>query len=62
MQAARSQPRAAAQDLHHLTLGPGPAVEEEWLAAGLVLPDLTAMREYRISRVRAQLLGSVPHH
>ena len=48
---------AAGQELHHATLGPGPALEGEWLAAGLALPDLTAMREYRIGRVRSQLLA-----
>ncbi|MDW3179022.1 MAG: Xaa-Pro peptidase family protein [Acidimicrobiia bacterium] len=45
----------AATDLHHLTLGPGPALENEWIAAGLELPDVEAMRRYRIDRVRAQM-------
>ncbi len=47
--------RAAGQELHHLTLGPGPKLEAEWLAAGLQLPDLVARREYRIERVRQQM-------
>ncbi len=41
--------------LHHLTLGPGPALTAEWVAAGLELPDLTALRRYRNDRVREQL-------
>ncbi len=56
MQTHGSQLRAAGQDLNHINLGPGPVVEAEWLAAGLELPDLGAMREYRINRVRAQLI------
>lgn len=56
MQARASQERAAGQELHHITLGPGPVVEAEWLAAGLDLPNLENMREYRIGRVRSQLL------
>lgn len=41
--------------LHHLTLGPGPALTVEWVAAGLELPALPALRQYRNDRVRAQL-------
>jgi len=36
-------------------LGPGAALEAEWLAAGLELPDRAAMRRYRVERVRQQL-------
>ena len=36
-------------------LGPGPELEAEWVAAGLRLPDRTAIRRYRIERVRSQL-------
>lgn len=56
MQTHGSQLRPAGQELHHINLGPGPVVEAEWLAAGLELPNLGAMREYRINRVRAQLI------
>jgi Xaa-Pro dipeptidase len=41
--------------LHHLSLGPGPALTAEWVAAGLTLPDLARMRRYRLDRVIAQL-------
>jgi Xaa-Pro dipeptidase len=47
--------RAAGAEGHHLVLGPGPAIEAEWTAAGLELPDVEAMRDYRIDRVRRQL-------
>ena len=52
---ASAEVHRAATDLHHLTLGPGVALEAEWLADGLELPDLAAMRQYRIDRVRAQM-------
>ena len=52
---ASAEVHRAATDLHHLTIGPGPALEAEWLADGLELPDLVAMRQYRIDRVRAQM-------
>lgn len=45
----------AAGPLHHLALGPGAALTAEWVAAGLELPDLRALRRYRLDRVRAQL-------
>ncbi len=45
----------AGTELHHLELGPGPALEAEWQAAGLTLPDLPAMRSYRLDRIRRQL-------
>ncbi|MGB3186984.1 MAG: Xaa-Pro peptidase family protein [Ornithinimicrobium sp.] len=57
MKASASQERAAGQELHHITLGPGPDVEAEWLAAGLVLPNVDAIRTYRIGRVRRQLIA-----
>jgi Xaa-Pro aminopeptidase len=45
----------AAGEGHHLTLGPGSALAAEWLADGLVLPDLDAMQQYRFDRVQEQL-------
>jgi Xaa-Pro aminopeptidase len=45
----------AGTELHHIQLGPGPALEAEWLAAGLSLPDLPQMRQYRLDRVIDQL-------
>ena len=38
--------------------GPGELAEGEWQAAGLAAPDMTAIREYRLNRVRAQLKAS----
>lgn len=39
-------------------LGPGPELEAEWIAAGLQLPDRSALRRYRLERVREQLRGA----
>lgn len=36
-------------------LGPGEPALSEWRAAGLTLPDMPAVRAYRLERVRAQL-------
>lgn len=36
-------------------LGPGPSVVAEWREAGLELPDVPAMRRYRLERLRAEL-------
>ena len=36
-------------------LGPHESVVEEWARAGLALPDLAAVRRYRVERVREQL-------
>jgi len=45
----------AAGDGHHLALGPGEALTTEWLAAGLELPNLVAMRQDRLDRTTRQL-------
>ena len=45
----------AATDLHHLNLGPGADLVAQWQADGLELPDLPAMRRYRLDRVRRQM-------
>lgn len=37
-------------------LGPGELATGEWEAAGLILPDVPAMRRYRLGRVRAELV------
>ena len=52
---ASAEVRRAATDLHHLNIGPGEALVAEWTGAGLELPDLAAMRRYRIGRVRSEL-------
>ncbi len=39
----------------HGDLGPGRLAVEEWRALGLELPDVDAMRAYRLARVRAEL-------
>lgn len=45
----------AATDGHHLAIGPGDEQTNAWIADGLELPDLPAMREYRVARTVAQL-------
>ena len=45
----------AGTELHHIALGPGPALEAEWRVAGLTIPDLAEMRRYRLDRVRRKL-------
>ncbi|MDA3031162.1 MAG: Xaa-Pro peptidase family protein [Actinomycetota bacterium] len=52
---AAAEIRFAGEAGHHLTLGPGEPAVGEWAAAGLTLPDLPAMRRYRINRVTTQL-------
>ncbi len=47
--------RAAGEELHHISQGPGPDLEAEWRAAGLTIPDLCAMRHYRFDRIIEQL-------
>ncbi len=42
-----------ARNMH--ALGPGTELETEWTAAGLELPDRTAIRWYRLERIREQL-------
>ena len=46
---------AAAGELHHLAIGPGAALTAQWQDAGLTLPNLPAMRQYRLDRTTAQL-------
>ena len=42
-------------ELNMHALGPGSELETEWAAAGLQLPDRSAIRRYRLERVREQL-------
>ena len=46
---------AAAREHHHINLGPGPDLEKEWTDAGLELPDLAAIRQYRFDRTIEKL-------
>ncbi len=52
---ASAEVRFAADGGHHLVIGPGEPAISEWKAAGLELPDLPTMRQYRVERVTAQL-------
>ena len=45
----------AASDGHHLVIGPGDDLTSVWIADGLELPDLAAMRQYRVERTMNQL-------
>jgi Xaa-Pro aminopeptidase len=46
---------AAALDQTRIGLGPGELALGEWAQLGLALPDLQAIRSYRLARVREQL-------
>ncbi len=46
---------AAAGEGHRHVLGPGEALTAQWVADGLELPDLAAMRRYRLGRIVAKL-------
>jgi len=46
---------AAGAELHHMNLGPGAKAVAEFEAAGLQLPNLEAIRDYRQDRVKQQL-------
>ena len=50
----RARQKAAAQNQH--VLGYGPVAEAEWKAASIAEPDFTAMRQYRLARIRAELI------
>ncbi|SVA59950.1 uncharacterized protein METZ01_LOCUS112804, partial [marine metagenome] len=41
---------------HRMVMGPGEPALSEWAAAGLVLPDETAMMRYRLDRIADQLV------
>lgn len=54
---ALSKETLAAARLNAHMLGPGEPALSEWRAAGLQLPDLDAIRSYRLARVRQTLAG-----
>ena len=43
---------------HRVVMGPGEPALSEWAAAGLTLPDLNALRHYRLGRIRQQLVAN----
>ena len=45
----------AANEGHHLNIGPGEPCLSEWASAGLSLPDIPVMRQYRLDRLIQQL-------
>lgn len=49
------QSRSKAASLNQHVLGYGALAEGEWATAGLPAPDLSAMRKYRLERIRAEL-------
>jgi len=49
-------PATSVAPLNWHTLGPGKLATSEWAEAGLELPNLEAIREYRLGRVREKLI------
>ncbi len=47
----------AATEGNRVVLGPGEPAFTEWAAAGLQLPDLDAMQEYRVGRIQQELVA-----
>jgi len=54
-QTASQETLTYAQSLNAHVLGPGDLAISEWQAHGLTLPDLPAIRRYRLQRLREQL-------
>jgi Xaa-Pro aminopeptidase len=48
-------PDGTLNDEDRVEIGPTPLAYAEWEAAGLILPDLPAMRRYRLDRITARL-------
>ena len=48
--------QAALSSGHRIVMGPGEPALSEWAAAGLSLPNLEEMRNYRVNRIREQLV------
>ncbi len=55
VEALRAAVRGKAAALNQHALGYGALAEAEWAAAGIAAPDLPAMRQYRLERIRAEL-------
>ena len=55
LQTPSAETIAYAETLNLHELGPGDLAVSEWKAAGLELPDLTAIRHYRLGKVREYL-------
>lgn len=53
--ALRAGARQKAAALNQHVLGYGETAEREWAATGIPAPDLPAMRQYRLERIRAEL-------
>ena len=51
----RQAARRKAACLNSHVLGYGELAEREWAAAGIPAPDLPAMRNYRLDRIRAEV-------
>ncbi|SUZ57510.1 uncharacterized protein METZ01_LOCUS10364, partial [marine metagenome] len=47
--------RRAATVGHRMAMGPGEPALTEWAAAGLTLPDETALMRYRLDRIAGRL-------
>ena len=47
-------------DNDRVEIGPTQLAYDEWKAAGLVLPDLPALREYRLERLQQQIQAQAP--
>ena len=53
--------RRAATTGHRMAMGPGEPALTEWAAAGLALPDETAMMRYRLDRIVAYPVQDETH-
>jgi Xaa-Pro aminopeptidase len=52
------RPDGTPDDDDRVEIGPTPLAYREWEEAGLRVPDLAALREYRLERLRGELRGS----
>ena len=51
-------PDGTLNDNDRIEIGPTPLAYAEWAAAGLTLPDLPAMRAFRLGRIVDRLIGA----